>query len=452
MKGQVPIVEVIISIIIAFVAFNILFTGGQYQTKWNDATSLLHGRDILTTADRLGQLHNYAFSETSFNSFIGEMDVSKDVLIKLETQGTLKSTMYIACDCTSEQLAYLQNVLGDVKLNNRQVNVNICSTTLPAINSCGSGTQYPDVLVIWGYRDLTSYISVLSDFISNGNSAVEIADVPHTKVNNLGNDEDEGQKRIFGTIYIAEGNFPNNQDEFIAPTNAQQLTFKSYRWFYHLPYLLTGTSDAVSFQMESGSTVTCNGKTGNLKFRDNSYQFWICSDSKAYFDTTTPQNNKADVSVSEGERFSISSSNFLLSYVELPNKIRITFKPDYQYNDFIVKDNGHNKLALASPDNKSKTLLSMGFWDNEEQKPIAAVIFNGTENGKSVWIADFSRDGLSATGDDHKQLLSSLILSIASKKSTVQSILSGQITSYINVVSKDMMEVYRVDLAIGKPF
>jgi len=451
MKGQVSLIEAITSTIVLFIAFNMIITTGEYQTKWEEALSSLQGRDILITADRSGKFHDYAFSPTTFNSeFLNKIATIKDAIIKIETEGTVKNTVYIACDCTAEQITYLQNILADEKFNTRAVNVVVCSTTIPTINTCGASTTYPNALVIWGYKDLTPHINTLLGFINDGNSIIEIADILNSKVDEVGIDDDEGQKKIFGLKSIA-GVFPPppNLDEFLKPMNSSQLPHQSYKWFYHLPYLLKGTISE-SVPVEGITPCGTPGMRGEFKFQNVNNRFWICGTSSVYWDTNG--NNIADMIVTLRNKFSIGASNFFLNYIDSTDKIRISFKPDYRFNDFVVTSELHNKFAIPIPNNKTRVLLSMGFWDTTKENPRAAIVFNGTENGKTVWMADFSRGGLSNTGDDHKQLLASLMLSIANKrtKETFQQV--GQITSYINVNNTDMLEIYKIDLSIGKPF
>lgn len=449
MKGQVSILEMIIASIALFTAFSMMISSEEFHSDWKKPVSLLQARDILVTSDRIGKLYDHSFSPTFNTEFLNRLDAIKDSIVKYETSGAIKNAVYVACDCTAEQVTYIQNILNDIKFNTRTVAVTVCSTTLPAINNCGSGNQYPNSLVIWGYKDLAPYISVLTDFINNSNSLIEIADIPNSKVDGQGADDDEGHKRILGLKAIDEGNFPNNDDTFIKPQNTSLLPYQSYKWFYHLPYALRGTiSEAVP--TEGGIPPCGTGMRGEFKFQDANHRFWICGTASVYWDTNG--NNIADKVVTPRNKFSIGSSNFLLNYIDTADKMRISFKPDYTFFDFIARDNAHNKIAIPVPNNKTRVLLSMGYWDLTQEKPISGITFNGTEDGKTIWIADFARSGLTNTGDDHKQLLASLILSTVSRetKQTFQQV--GQTTSYININSTDVLEIYKLYLTIGKPF
>jgi len=454
MKGQISIIEAILSSIALFIAFNMMITTGEYQTKWEESLSSLHGRDILITADRLGKLHDYAFSPSFNTEFLSKIDAVKDSVVKSETQGTIKSLVHIACDCTSDQITYLQSILDDVKFNTRGIKGVVCSTSLPTINTCGASTEYPNALVIWRYDALTSHINVLSNFIDADNGLIEITDVPNSKVDGLGTDDDEGQKRIFGIKSISEGSFSGNQDEFIKPINASQLSYQSYKWFYHLPYLLKGTVSE-SIPLEGGiAPCTTLAMRGEFKFQDINRRFWICGTTSVYWDTNN--NNIADIIVTARNEFPIGGFNFLLNYIDATDKIRVSFKPDYIFDDFIGNVDSQNKLAPIDND-KNKVLLSRGFWDGAREKPVAAIIFNGTENDKTAWVANFARNAvdlsqLNNLGDDYEQLLSSLILSISNKKTKETFQQTGQITSYINVNNTDILEIYKIELSIGKPF
>lgn len=454
MKGQVSIIEAIVASIALFIAFNMIINTGVYQTNWKEAVGSMNGRDVLVTADRLGKLYDYSFSLSAFNSeFISKLDSVNDSIIRLDAVGTPGNVAYVACDCTNDQMNYVQGILNSVKFNNRQISFTVCSTALPAINTCGSGAKYPNALVIWGYKDLTPQDTMnnLTDFINNNNGIIEIADIPNAKVDGIGTDDDVAQKLIFG-LKSTSDTFPSiTQDNFLTPQDAYQAAYQAYKAFYHLPYTATATGKGNSFKMEGGQQITCNGNTGNFNIQNNNFQFWICSDGKAYFDTSIPQNNKADIVISQGQSFLIGSSNFTMNYIDTPDKIRVSFKPAYPFNDFVVADESHNKL-LPIDDDKGKGLLSMGFWDINLQKPISAVIFNGTDSGKTAWVADFSRTGLANTGDDHRQLLSSLIFSVMNKNQKQKFQQIGQVTSYINVNNTDILDIYRIDLSVGKPF
>jgi hypothetical protein len=239
-------------------------------------------------------------------------------------------------------------------------------------------------------------------------------------------------------------------DSFLEPRNASQIPYQSYKWFYRLPYPLTGTA-AASVPVEGGiPPCTSSATTGNLKIQNIDRQFWICGTSSVYWDTN--ENGNADIIVSPRSSFSISTSNFFLNYIDANDKIRVSFRQEYSFNDFVRASNPNFNKMFPINDDKNKILLSQGFWDVNKERPRAGIIFNQTSVGKAVWVADFGRDGLSSTGDDHKQLLASLVLSTSNRKLRETFQQTGVVTSYINVNAFDMFEIYEVLLSIGSPF
>lgn len=443
MKGQISLIESIVVSIILLISFNILITPDIYQSKWSDSILSLNGRDSLVTIERLGRLHDYTFSSSKLNSeFLSRLETTKDSIIKIEAKGTVKETINIACDCTQEQITYLRNLLLDVKVNDRLMKVNICESKLNIINSCTSTQLYPDILIIWGYKNLQADLSSLIDLINNGTSIIEISDI------NTNQEVDLPHQRIFGLRSISEGNFPSNPSEFLRPRNVSVIKYQSYKWFYHLPYVLKGTTTA-SIPVEGGiSSCILTATTGNFRFQGTNRKFWICGTNSVYFDTNS--NNIADLIVFVGNRISINTHNFKLNYIDDESTIRISFKPDYTFSDFVSNDNSKNKL-FPIDNNKDKILLVSGYWDLDRERPISVAIFNGTENIKTLWLADFSRGGLVNTDDDHKQLITSLIFSMVSKE-TIEQPTKGQVTSYMNTINRDLFETYSVNLKITKPF
>ena len=448
MKSQVSIIEAIISAVVLFIAFNMIITTGDYQTKWKESLTSLEGRDILISADRLGKLHDYPFSPAFKADFLSKIDSIKDAVVKNETQGTVKNRIYIACDCTPDQVTYLQTILSDVKFNTRGVIAVVCQSILPAIDACGN---YPNTLVIWGYKELSPHLTILDNFAKDGNSIIEIADLNQAQA------ENSAQQSIFGIKWISQGDFVSDQIQILKPRNSSVITYQTYKWFYHLPFKLVGTTIASSIPIDPSGDVCLSPpntvKSGNFKFQGTDHKFWICNGATTYFDSNG--NDRADAGpLNPKDKFSLGSSNFKLNYIDDTSTIRISFKPQYLFNDFLFVDNSHNKI-FPLDDSKDKILLAMELWD--PQTPVSAVILNKFEIAPTVWIANFARNAgnlpdLNNLGDDYKQLLSSFILSTSNKntKETFQQV--GQITSYINVNNTDMLEIYKIDLSIGTLF
>ncbi|MEM7825074.1 MAG: hypothetical protein QXO27_03835 [Candidatus Aenigmatarchaeota archaeon] len=442
MKAQVVIIEMITTVLVLFIAFTILFSGVTYKSKWKDSLMFLMGRDILLSLDRSGRLYEISFNSQLLIHLTTILFPDMGIIPLSATDGTIKTDIYIACNCTGEQINFLYQITKDLKVNNRNINITFCQTSLEKINPCSTSLVYPDALIIWGYKSLgAEHVAKFRELIINQNGILEISDLQSGQI-------DQVQQRIFGLKWLDLRSAANN-DSFIKPNTISQLSYQSYKYFYHLPFLLEGVSTD-NIPVEGIPSPSCSQRsTGNLTFKNIKHTFWVCDVSSVYWDNNN--NGLADMNVNEGNDFQLYTYNFTLSHIDTNSKIRVTFRPEYNFEDFL-QPNSINKL-YPSDDDRNKILLSKGFDINDPNKPVPVVIFNGTGNGKTAWIADFSRDGFSTIGDDHKNLLISLLLSVSNKKTNpIELVKTGYANSYINVKNRDMFEVYRIDLSLGFPF
>ncbi len=423
----------ITAVTILFIVFSVLFPGFSYKSRWNEALMLLKGRDILLTADRINKLSDYSFNPASLENFVNSIFPKKDVVVWSETE-SVKNRITIACNCTPEQINYLSLWTRDIKLNNRNITTAICYTNLDKINPCYTNLIYPDILIIWGYKNLVPYQDVLTDFLQKENSILEIADLQSSQI-------DPAQQNIFGLRWLGGSWGAETEDSFLKPSSTSLIPYQSYKFFYHLPYTLEATTTA-SIPVEGLPDPTCSAtSSGVFRFKNTNYNFWVCDKASVYFDTNL--NGNADLLVNENQTFAISSSNFYLSYIDSNNKIRVSFKPEYKFTDFLQAGN-----SMLYPAGDIRNILLV-------KGTIPVVIFNGTGLSKTAWMPDFTRSGFSEVGDDQKSLLTSIILSISNKKPKELSFggtKTGYATSYSNVLSRDMVEIYKISLGVGFPF
>lgn len=430
----------ITSVIILVVAFTIFFPGVSFKSEWDNAYLMMTGRDVLLTMDRTNKLQEYSFNTTSMQSFVYKAFPKNDTIIWTSIDDTVKNKLVIACNCTDEQRSQLGYWLRNLKVNGHKVNSYICYTNLEEkINPCFG--YYPDVLIIWGYKDFSQekYERIMKDFLDNRNGIVEIADL--TSV-------DSTQQQIFGIAASSDTFGTATLDYFLKPGNGTVSTYQTYKYFYHIPFPIKADQDSGAIPVEGippcASTAT---QKGNFTFREKIIYLWICDSNTVYFDTNN--NNIADFRTTIRSSFNLTEYNFYLNYIE-NSTVMISFKPLYNFTDF----KGSNKLYPVDQD-INKILLSNGNYSGlGSSRPIPVVIINESI-GKTAWIADFSRGGLNNVKDDHKQLLISLILDVSNKKAkevTFGGVEVGRSTSYIDVMNYDMFEFYKINLGVGHPF
>jgi hypothetical protein len=440
MKGIINIMELILVLTILFIAFSILLPGFSYRGKWSTAYLLLTGRDLIITIDRLNALYTYSFNPSSLNAFITLVIPANktNIIWWPEAEGTFKSEIYVGCNCTQEQFRKLTEWFANLRINSRSIHLIPCYTNLDKINLCRPNNNYPDVLLIWGYKDLSAYNDVLKNYLSKENGIVEIMDFETV---------DETQKSIFG-IDAGTGWTTVSYDTILKPNNVTNMAYQPYKTFYHIPKFLETTA----FGEFTGCT---KNVTGNFTLWDTKYLFTICNYSKVFFDSNA--DNSLDTGpLVEGNKFSLNkiniptgSYNFTLDYI-ISDSIRVSFLPTYNFTDFCKVDSPKKRIV---PTNIEDKRVFMSGVDGETVQGYCSIL-NGTF-ARTVWIADFSRNGLDKVGDDHVQMLISLLLWASNKRSVSMassSIRTGFLSTYINTVNYDMFEVYKFKLGLGYPY
>ncbi|MBS3054941.1 MAG: hypothetical protein J4452_00415 [Candidatus Aenigmarchaeota archaeon] len=460
MKGFVQILELIAVILAVVVAMSVFFPGFLYNNKWSQANLLLNGRDLILTMDRTGNLYNFSFSKNDLQTFFRSITPSTNIISWSEVEGTFKDKLIIACNCSNDAFNQISSWFGPQSqfiVNGRNVAVQMCQTNLDKINSCPDGLNpkhTSDVLIIWGYKDLTSYSTQLNQFISGGNGIVEVVDF------NQSSWVDSTQNSIFGLQYVDNNHKTAVDYDYFPrkPDNSSDIIYGPYKYFFNVPFPENTSSSVPSFQIEGNiSSCATSAYPGFFTLNSTGYGFWICNSTSVYFDTNN--NAKADVIVSAKQNFIINSTVFTLSYIVFPKAIGIKFNPPYIFADFLVNQKPpgsppgnawgtYYATELAPIDGNVKRILLNGSINRGQEKDVPVVILNNT-NGKTAWMADFSDNGYS---DDEKHLFFSLVLWASNKRPVAvlaPNLQVGYLTSYININNTDVFEVYRLGLGLG---
>jgi len=440
-KAFVTILEMIVVIAMLIVAYGVFFPGFSYQNRWGDAFISLKGRDLTLTLDRTGDLYRFSFDDNSLRAFLDKAVPTKSTnLVHWSgTSGTVKPVVTIACDCTEEQKNALISWIGKIRVNNRDVDLDVVSTGLDPIYSAS------DVLLIWGNKDLTNFERNLKNYLKSGNGIIEIM--------GLKGDLDVVQEGIFGidkcgNLFGAPscGIGGEKEDSFMKPDKVTDTIYTSHKYFHHMPMpVRTITTTPIPIEPSLDPCTSLDTYMGVFRIRGKDFGFWTCGGESAYFDTGGSPS--VDIKLIPGDTFSLDGQNLLLSYIDGNVKIGIAFLEGYKFKDFLE---GGVKLYPKDRD-KSKVLLSKGNYANSDN-PTPVVILNGTSSNVA-WISDFTKD-LGKVDDDQKLLLASLLLSASDKRhvSGLGNLRLGHLTSYVNVVNQDMYEIYRFDLGLGFPF
>jgi len=482
-KGFVFVLEMIIALIILFIAFGIFFPGFSYKNKWSDALILSTGRDVILTIDRIGKLYNLSFDFSLLRDFLYSNNVISNATLSWPgTEGTIKNKIRIACNCSEDIIENLTLWLNGLRINDRKIDFEVLYTNLETVNPS-------DVLLIWGYKDLTNFVNPLESYLKFGNGIVEISDIDHL---------DNGHKQIFG-IEGQGGNAAEiaTYDEFRKkPDNSSDIIYGPWKYFYHIPIPLFATQTVGSIPSDGIPIKPCSAiTTGNFSIQGDvtgenkgetfSYPFWICDSQYVYFDTDLTR--KANIEVQEGSYFYIrdfydqtKNWTFYINYIDGQEKIGVSFRSEYKFHDFIKVEwgcegdqhpgnpqrppakpippgwcqgkkpwAGYN-IFLPGTQNWNKILIQANI-KTQNNEPIPGVILNGTQTSRVAWISNFTEEGI---GDDERLLLISLLLWASNKRAVEipQALRTVYLAPYVNIFNEDMFEVYEFNLGLGYPY
>jgi hypothetical protein len=129
--------------------------------------------------------------------------------------GTIKGRLIIACNCTEQQQNLLKVWTNGLTVNGRAVEVYVVRTNLDEIN------MPSDVLLIWGYRDITPFRDSLLGYIKKENGIVEMMNFPI--------DPEPVQQEIFGITNAQVGWGSSSADEIVDVTTAKNVTYQAYK-------------------------------------------------------------------------------------------------------------------------------------------------------------------------------------------------------------------------------
>ena len=431
MKSQVLISELIFSLIAIFVAYMVFFPTFMYRPGWPEAQMMLLSRDMLVSLDRSGDF-SAVFNPLTFREIKDEIfPPTETLMFWLESDGIVKPGIIVACNCTREQTELLQHWTSDLKMNGRNIVLIFLESNIgPELLDPNNPT---DLLLIWGYKDLSKYEKILKEYLRMGRGIVEISDIDPNV--------DAVTQEIFGIKWNGGGWGSERNNYFFSPSSASSQIYHPYKFFFHFPLPLNTTPVSIIPVEDIAGCPDTNNRKGKFEFRDLSYDFWVCNSTHVYFDTNG--NGIADLVVEKGNVFNLTVFNFTITHIE--NKtIGIRFEEGYEFLNFL---GGGTKLEA----DEERILLHRGRY-RDSNTIIPAVVMNAS--GKVAWSGNFLRN-VDAVKDDHRLLLISLLLSASDKsKGRLEGkpLKTGIASSYIYVSNEDVFEVGSISLGIAAPY
>ncbi len=483
MKGFVSFIELVSAIIILIIAFTILFPPLQYSSKWGEALSLIKGRDIIFSLASANKMYEYSFNSSLLENFLLQALNETNFLYHYSIENTIKPEVFIACNCTFDEINKLQKLLSGFEINGREINFLLLYSNLDEIND---PNKRSDLLLILGNKSLFPFKNEIKRYLERGNGIILIADPSLEQVSPGG---DEVYREIFGlgnasSQKVLDSDFNNFRKN---PDSVKELIYHPWKYFYRVAVPLFVSPYFGSIPVENLVQPTCSNKANGTfqlwvcnissEIKPCTLKFWVC-DSWLYIDTDW--NGTADKVVKEGEYFQIMNiynssdfKNFYLSYLR-NDKVGISFRPNYEFYDFIKWNVSYIQQPKGKPPDwakawglraqlKNYTVLypvegDLGIYriliqasnTTEEGKAVPGVILNSSV-GRTAWISNFSEEGI---GDDERLLLASLIFWASNKKAKelFPKMKIGYTNSYLNIENKDIYEIYEFELTLGYPY
>jgi len=273
MKGQMGIIEMIISAVALLVALTILFPVFSYSTRWPDALIMLKGRDIVSTIYRLDKLYNYSFNDAELRGFLEKVNITNLIYFS-EISGTFNSQIYVGFNCTKEEVdaRNLKNLTKNINVNGRTINLEF-GYNFGLINI----SEWVDVLFICNPVEPSYEINEsLKNYIKSGGGIIS---------DNLSN------LNIFKELF-------GNEEEDTSPGTVKYLAWKVYN------KILNGTYNISQFN--SSTHVLKNAPIG-LSNNNNITVSLLLAASKKEFYVLSPEIAKLKI-------------GYITSYINVENK------------------------------------------------------------------------------------------------------------------------------------
>ncbi len=445
-KGQIPVIEMITIIIILFVTFSLFFPETVYGNKWSEANLIINARDILITIDKIGLMNQFIGNNVELQDFIyNKLNLENNLIVSSYIEGSIKNEIIVACKCTDKLVGDLRLYINEFKINERDIRITFIKTELDSI-------QKSDVLLIWDddrTLNLEIYENSLNDYINEGNGVILISDN-----SNL----DKKKKKIFGIEWYDEGSV-NTPISLILQPDITSPVYKFHKYFYNIPIeVRTRINDTNRPPIINSNIENCLDTPnepfprGTFSIEMNDIEFWTCSSNNGIYINPDPLNPNPNIILKELDDFTILGTNgksFLLNYVEINKLSGRMFVSilDNSYS-FNIQSNLNFRTTTAS-----------NFLFAESSFNISYITFNKIGKSSAIWIHEKfieknSENGILEESFTHdKRLLIASSIFTSSNFNPIQiSQKKGVVVPYINIVNRDLFEIYTFNLDLSQPF
>lgn len=242
MKGFIKILEAIIASIILLTSLTFFFSTQLRESNWGDTLLKIKTDDALAALVKSGDAQQYVrtndtegINNALLNPNLAIMPPTIDYSVQV--LGIPNPVILVGCDCTQAQIETLQSLLGSLNFNYKERDISIRI----APDKVDNVRNETNVLVIFGYRDLTPSKQKLSRFLERGGTILMIGDLTEAQVN------DGYLNETFGLRWVSGSR--SNTGTFLEPDNERRASFRINKYYSNL------TGSAASFDFTGTATI-----------------------------------------------------------------------------------------------------------------------------------------------------------------------------------------------------
>ncbi len=303
MKGFIHIVEIVVTLLLVFVALNQFSSLYVKGMNWPENYLYVAGRDLLYALGDIDFYNSTLLQERL--SILKQRNLEYDVRLS----NAIKNNIVIGCDCNDQELNAVKGNLSTFSVNNREVVFNVFKMTdVDNWNDL-------DVIIYPNVKNLDSSESELMNFLDRGKGVIEIGAV--------GAHAPEGvQKNIFNlktrtdSIRLGDTNISFNK------TTVDKPSYPIIKYFNHLPAVvrMKRSQDVVGARSCTNSTYA-----SNMTFRSLNFTIFIideetsCSSSLGAKVFVDKDMNYAisgnEIGYNEGENMTVAGYNFTVKKI-----------------------------------------------------------------------------------------------------------------------------------------
>ena len=387
MKGFIRILEALVASIILLSSLSYFFKVRTSETGWDYALLEMRARDALAVLHTSGLLENFI----RFNNVTGlEQTLSKllpeSVMFSTEIEGLPKPMIRIGCNCSDEEIEELKTMLHINLSNDKIITFNSRNITFGYVKINLSDLRKKaseiDVLLFFGYRNLSPYRSSVENFLKQDKGIFAIADLNDTHL----------QDSYFASLFnlsSSPGN-PAAENRFAYIDDVKKVSYHISRLFTSMPVRIDTHLNTVGYfyVRNEAHNITTGSDGACFVMHDEDTTKYRAGE---VFVVTDSENNRWQIKIRDIDCDTVDDRTFVdLSIIDRNYTFKIVNKPH------------HNRVSV-----NEKTVLSTS--NDFASVQVNYDMFYG--KGRAVWMKRYP-----VNRSDVNQLFKSLLLYAAGER------------------------------------